>query len=148
MILAGAAWGMCACIKETYAPSILKRKAAAKRKDTGDDRYWCRYDNHMSCMSSTQIRGLTLTSYSGTASQGQSVTAICIIIYRTHLVVLERLYCCKFSILTQSVPRFIHALRFSPNLNRLSENNRLQPAFEEANGFIVRSYTGFYISVS
>ncbi|EPE26017.1 MFS general substrate transporter [Glarea lozoyensis ATCC 20868] len=50
MILAGVAWMMCAMIKETYAPSILKRKAAKMRKETGDDRYWCRYDNHMSLL--------------------------------------------------------------------------------------------------
>ena len=28
------------CLPETYAPVILKRKAAKLRKDTGDDRYW------------------------------------------------------------------------------------------------------------
>lgn len=35
-------------IKETYAPAILKRKAAQRRKETGDDRWWCRYDQHIS----------------------------------------------------------------------------------------------------
>lgn len=46
MIFSGVAWGMCACIKETYAPKILQRKAAKKRKETGDDRYWSRYDQN------------------------------------------------------------------------------------------------------
>lgn len=35
-------------IKETYAPAILKRKAAQRRKETGDDRWWCRYDQRIS----------------------------------------------------------------------------------------------------
>jgi hypothetical protein len=35
-------------IKETYAPAILKRKAAQRRKETGDDRWWCRYDERIS----------------------------------------------------------------------------------------------------
>ena len=35
-------------IKETYAPIILKRKAAQRRKETGDDRWWCRYDQRIS----------------------------------------------------------------------------------------------------
>ncbi|RDL32570.1 putative benomyl resistance protein [Venustampulla echinocandica] len=47
MIVAGAAWIMMSLIKETYAPAILKRKAAKMRKDTGDDRWWCRYDDKM-----------------------------------------------------------------------------------------------------
>ncbi|KAI1288669.1 major facilitator superfamily domain-containing protein [Xylaria venustula] len=48
LILAGAAsvfmWGT----KETYAPTILKAKAARKRKETGDDRWWTRYDLNLS----------------------------------------------------------------------------------------------------
>lgn len=35
-------------IKETYAPAILKRKAAQRRKETGDDRWWSRYDEKIS----------------------------------------------------------------------------------------------------
>ena len=46
MIFSGVAWGMCACIQETYAPKILQRKAAKKRKETSDDRYWSRYDQN------------------------------------------------------------------------------------------------------
>ncbi|KAJ9096134.1 hypothetical protein QFC20_006509 [Naganishia adeliensis] len=30
--------------KETYAPAILRKVAAQKRKETGDPRWWCRYD--------------------------------------------------------------------------------------------------------
>lgn len=31
-------------IKETYAPAILRKLAAQRRKETDDDRWWCRYD--------------------------------------------------------------------------------------------------------
>ncbi|QDS72035.1 hypothetical protein FKW77_002285 [Venturia effusa] len=31
-------------VKETYAPAILRKMAAKKRKETGDGRWWCRYD--------------------------------------------------------------------------------------------------------
>jgi MFS family permease len=48
MILSGLGWIMISCIKETYAPSILKWRAAKLRKETGDDRWWCRYDQRLS----------------------------------------------------------------------------------------------------
>ncbi|KAL2257459.1 hypothetical protein VTK26DRAFT_143 [Humicola hyalothermophila] len=48
MILAGAAVLMLATVKETYAPTLLKRKAARMRKETGDDRWWCRHDQRIS----------------------------------------------------------------------------------------------------
>ncbi|SPO05216.1 related to benomyl/methotrexate resistance protein [Cephalotrichum gorgonifer] len=48
MILAGAAiLGMAFC-RETYAPEILRRKAARLRKETDDDRWWSRYDQRQS----------------------------------------------------------------------------------------------------
>lgn len=48
MILGGAALVMVATIKETYAPALLKKKAARMRRETGDDRWWCRYDERIS----------------------------------------------------------------------------------------------------
>ncbi|KAB8293070.1 hypothetical protein EYC80_007430 [Monilinia laxa] len=48
MILAGCAWISCGFVKETYAPAILIKKAAKMRKETGDERYWCRYDQKKS----------------------------------------------------------------------------------------------------
>ncbi|ESZ91592.1 hypothetical protein SBOR_8027 [Sclerotinia borealis F-4128] len=48
MILAGCAWIACGFVKETYAPVILIKKAAKMRKETGDERYWCRYDQKKS----------------------------------------------------------------------------------------------------
>lgn len=48
MIFSAVGWIMCASIQETYAPAILKRKAAQRRKETGDDRWWCRYDQKLS----------------------------------------------------------------------------------------------------
>ncbi|TGO14710.1 hypothetical protein BTUL_0049g00190 [Botrytis tulipae] len=48
MILSGCAWIACGFVKETYAPVILIKKAAKMRKETGDERYWCRYDQKKS----------------------------------------------------------------------------------------------------
>lgn len=45
MILSGAAWAIISAVPETYAPAILRAKAAKKRKQTGDSRWWCRYDD-------------------------------------------------------------------------------------------------------
>ncbi|KAI0426458.1 major facilitator superfamily domain-containing protein [Xylaria sp. FL1042] len=48
LILAGAASIFMLFTKETYAPAILKAKAARIRKETGDDRWWTRYDLNLS----------------------------------------------------------------------------------------------------
>ena len=45
MILSGVALVFAALMKETYAPVILRKKAARIRKDTDDSRWWCRYDH-------------------------------------------------------------------------------------------------------
>ncbi|KAK1757261.1 citrinin biosynthesis cluster MFS transporter mrr1 [Echria macrotheca] len=55
LILAGAAIVMMATVKETYAPTILKRKAAAKRKELDDERWWCRYDERISTIELLKI---------------------------------------------------------------------------------------------
>ncbi|KXJ90242.1 major facilitator superfamily domain-containing protein [Microdochium bolleyi] len=34
--------------KETYAPTLLQKKAARMRKEEDDDRWWCRYDESVS----------------------------------------------------------------------------------------------------
>jgi len=44
MILSGLSVLIMAGVDETYAPAILKKKAARLRRETGDDRWWCRYD--------------------------------------------------------------------------------------------------------
>lgn len=44
LILAGVATISVCFTKETYAPTILKAKAARLRKETGDERWWTRYD--------------------------------------------------------------------------------------------------------
>lgn len=44
IIVASVAWILVSFIKETYAPAILRKRAAKKRLDTGDDRWWSRYD--------------------------------------------------------------------------------------------------------
>ncbi|EKD12369.1 major facilitator superfamily transporter [Drepanopeziza brunnea f. sp. 'multigermtubi' MB_m1] len=48
LILAGAGWIWCSLMRETYAPLILQRKAAKMRKETGDERWWSRYDQKLS----------------------------------------------------------------------------------------------------
>ena len=45
MIATGAAFGFMLLMRETYAPAILREKAKMRRKETNDERYWCRFDN-------------------------------------------------------------------------------------------------------
>lgn len=44
-MIAGVAWIFVCVLSETYSPTILKSKARRRRKETGDDRYWSRYDD-------------------------------------------------------------------------------------------------------
>jgi hypothetical protein len=44
LILTGIATILIFLSKETYAPAILRGMADRKRKETGDSRWWCRYD--------------------------------------------------------------------------------------------------------
>ncbi|PHH84377.1 hypothetical protein CDD83_2029 [Cordyceps sp. RAO-2017] len=44
LIIAGVCIALVLTVEETYAPTILKRKAARLRRQTGDPRWWCRYD--------------------------------------------------------------------------------------------------------
>ncbi|KAI0475435.1 major facilitator superfamily domain-containing protein [Xylariaceae sp. FL0804] len=48
LILAGGGIVAMAFTRETYAPIILQRKAARLRRETGDERYWCPYDQKLS----------------------------------------------------------------------------------------------------
>ncbi|KAK3496071.1 major facilitator superfamily domain-containing protein [Neurospora crassa] len=50
LILSGAAILFMATIRETYAPAILRAKAARLRNSTGDDRYWSRFDQKVSTL--------------------------------------------------------------------------------------------------
>jgi hypothetical protein len=45
MIGSATSWFMVFMIKETYAPAILRAKSAKKRKETGDSRWFSRYDD-------------------------------------------------------------------------------------------------------
>ncbi|OTA32924.1 hypothetical protein BTJ68_05673 [Hortaea werneckii EXF-2000] len=45
IIAASVAWIVVGLIQETYAPAILRKRAERKRKETGDDRWWSRYDD-------------------------------------------------------------------------------------------------------
>lgn len=48
LILTGAAVLIMATVRETYVPQILKQKAARRRRDEEDERYWCQYDSRKS----------------------------------------------------------------------------------------------------
>ncbi|KAK1994322.1 major facilitator superfamily transporter [Colletotrichum falcatum] len=48
LILAGVGIALMLTLRETYAPTILQRKAAKMRKETDDPRWWCRYDEKVS----------------------------------------------------------------------------------------------------
>lgn len=48
LILAGVGIFFMLFTKETYAPIILQNRAAKMRKETDDERWWCRYDQKLS----------------------------------------------------------------------------------------------------
>lgn len=48
LILSGVALVFACIMKETYGPIILQKKAARMRKETGDSRWWCRYEQKAS----------------------------------------------------------------------------------------------------
>ncbi|KAK5129609.1 hypothetical protein LTR08_003040 [Meristemomyces frigidus] len=63
-IAAGAAWIMVSLVVETYAPAILRKRAAKIRQETGDDRWWSRYDDKQSLLPLLKInlsRPFTMT---------------------------------------------------------------------------------------
>jgi MFS family permease len=47
LILSGVALAFSCIMKETYAPALLRKKAAAIRKETDDSRWWSRYDHRV-----------------------------------------------------------------------------------------------------
>ncbi len=55
LILGGVALLFVATVKETYAPSILQRKAARMRKEMDDERWWSRYDQRISSVDLLKI---------------------------------------------------------------------------------------------
>ena len=48
MIISAVSWIFVCILKETYAPALLIRRAAQRRKETGDSRWWSRYDQKAS----------------------------------------------------------------------------------------------------
>lgn len=44
MIGAGVSFFLVASFKETYAPAILRKRARLRRKESGDSRWFSRYD--------------------------------------------------------------------------------------------------------
>ncbi|KAL4811520.1 major facilitator superfamily domain-containing protein [Aspergillus unguis] len=55
LILSGVAFSFACIMKETYSPIILQRKAAQRRKETDDDRWWSRYDQKVSLVEMLKI---------------------------------------------------------------------------------------------
>ena len=55
LILGGVAIVSVLTCRETYAPVILKRKAARLRKENDDPRYWCQYDSSISSFELVKI---------------------------------------------------------------------------------------------
>lgn len=45
LILTGVGVLLMVTVKETYLPAVLKHKAAKRRKEEEDERYWCQYDD-------------------------------------------------------------------------------------------------------
>ena len=50
LVIAGVAFLLMLTVKETYAPTLLQRKAARMRKELDDPRWWCQYDHRVSSM--------------------------------------------------------------------------------------------------
>ncbi|CAG8125037.1 unnamed protein product [Penicillium nalgiovense] len=55
LIIGGVVLVLIASVKETYAPVILKRRAARKRKETQNPKWWTRYDDGVGFASSLRI---------------------------------------------------------------------------------------------
>lgn len=45
MCCSGASFVLMFFVKETYAPTILRKRAAKMRKEMNNQRWWCRYDD-------------------------------------------------------------------------------------------------------
>jgi hypothetical protein len=55
MILNGIGFALLLICKETYTPTILRRIATQKRKETGDPRWWSRYDERQDLVALLKI---------------------------------------------------------------------------------------------
>jgi MFS family permease len=115
MILSGVGWIMISCCKETYGPSILKWRAAKLRKETGDDRWWCRYDQRLSRKSESTILGpkAYYPICSHPSPQNQSVEAFCSSTHRANSLVLECVHRSKSSTFTSPLPSHPVMLKFT-----------------------------------
>ncbi|KAJ5179986.1 hypothetical protein N7492_003196 [Penicillium capsulatum] len=45
LISTGVSMALMILVKETYTPALLRQRTKQKRNDTGDQRWWCRYDH-------------------------------------------------------------------------------------------------------
>lgn len=45
VIVSAVAWVVVAIVPETYAPALLRRRARKQRQESGNEKYWSRYDD-------------------------------------------------------------------------------------------------------
>ncbi|KAJ5638152.1 hypothetical protein N7490_008031 [Penicillium lividum] len=45
LICSAVSFALMFLVKETYAPALLRQRTRKRQKETGDDRWWCRYDH-------------------------------------------------------------------------------------------------------
>jgi MFS family permease len=55
MIFSSVGFIFACAMRETYAPTILRRKAARMRKETDDPRWWSRYDQKESLLAVLKV---------------------------------------------------------------------------------------------
>ena len=64
LICSGLSFGLMFVVKETYAPALLRKRTRRIQKETGDERWWCRYDHEetgLQILKSNMIRPLRMT---------------------------------------------------------------------------------------
>ncbi|MCJ1397241.1 hypothetical protein MMC11_000433 [Xylographa trunciseda] len=55
MIISAVAWIFVCILRETYSPALLVRRAAARRAETSDPRWWSRYDQKLPLISLLRV---------------------------------------------------------------------------------------------
>jgi MFS family permease len=55
LMWAGVAFIMMSIVPETYAPAILRKRAENRRKETGNSKWWSRYDEKKSVIDLLKI---------------------------------------------------------------------------------------------
>ncbi|KAJ5263216.1 hypothetical protein N7478_010821 [Penicillium angulare] len=64
LICSGISLALMFLVKETYAPALLRARTLKKKKETGDQRWWCAYDHEqtgLQILKTNMIRPLRMT---------------------------------------------------------------------------------------